>query len=71
MQAQPPTLDQLRTHLAALGIVLDDERLAMLLPAYSGVLHGAQRLATLDLGQMEPAMIFSWPVDRDVREDSR
>jgi hypothetical protein len=43
----------------------------MLLPAYTGVLHGVQRLATLDLGQTEPAMTFSWPVDRAAREDGR
>ena len=61
MQSDVPTREQLRSQLAAIGIELDDARLEMLLPAYAGVLGGARRLAALDLGDAEPAMIYRHP----------
>ena len=61
MQADPPSREQLKAQLAAVGLDLDDARLEALLPAYAGVLGGARRLASLDLGEAEPAMIFRHP----------
>jgi hypothetical protein len=71
MQQDTPTLEQLRTQLAVVGIMLDDERLSRLLPVYVGVLGGANRLAQLDLGETEPAMTYALSGDPDVREDRR
>jgi hypothetical protein len=69
VQSATPSLEQLRAQLAAVGITLNDERLSRLLPVYSGVLSGAHRLAMLDLGNTEPAMIFAVPSDSVKRED--
>jgi hypothetical protein len=68
MQSQTPSREQLRTQLAAAGVTLDDEQLSRLLPVYAGVLSGAHRLATLDLGDTEPAMTFALPSDSSERE---
>jgi hypothetical protein len=65
---ETPTLEQLRTQLAAVGIALDEDRLSRLLPIYSGVLSGAHRLASLDLGDTEPAMTFALPSRTGQRE---
>jgi hypothetical protein len=58
MQADAPTREELKVHLTALGLDLDDAGLDQLLPAYGGILSVARRLAGLDLGDVEPAMIF-------------
>ncbi|MGD9895235.1 MAG: hypothetical protein AB7R89_10155 [Dehalococcoidia bacterium] len=71
MQSETSTLEQLRIQLTAVGLTLDDERLSRLLPVYVGVLSGANRLALLDLGETEPAMIYALPGDPTVREDRR
>jgi hypothetical protein len=68
MQSVTPTLEQLRTQVAATGITLDDELLSRLLPVYGGVLSGAHRLALLDLGETEPAMTYGLPSDQEKRE---
>lgn len=68
MQSETPSLEHLRTQLSAIGITLDDERLSRLLPVYSGVLSGAHRLATLDLGETEPAMTFVLSSKEEKRE---
>jgi hypothetical protein len=61
MQADAPTRDDLKTHLAALGLGLDDAGLDQLLPVYGGILSAARRLAGLDLGEVEPAITFRQP----------
>jgi hypothetical protein len=61
MQADAPTAEQLKAQLAAVGLELDNARLEVLLPVYAGVLSGTRRLAALDLGETEPAMIFRRP----------
>jgi hypothetical protein len=58
MNSGTPSREQLIVHLTALGLDLDDASLEKLLPVYAGVISGAHRLATLDLGEAEPAMIF-------------
>jgi hypothetical protein len=58
MQAEAPTRNELKAHLAALGLDLDDAGLDQLLPVYGGIVSVARRLAGLDLGDAEPAMIF-------------
>lgn len=58
MQTEPPTREQLRAHLAAAGLTLDDTRLEALLPIYTGLISGARRIAALDLGETEPAITF-------------
>ena len=60
MQSDTTTREQLKAQLAAAGLTLDEERLAALLPVYEGLLGGAQRLAALDLGETEPAMVLRW-----------
>ena len=71
MQPETPSLEQLRAQLAAIGITLDDERLARLLPVYAGVISGARRLAAQDLGETEPAMIYGLRSGAVKREDRR
>jgi hypothetical protein len=58
MQADTSNREHLKTHLAAIGVELDDARLDQLLPVYGGILSAARRLASLDLGEAEPAMTF-------------
>ena len=58
MQTDPVTPEQLRAQLAAVGLTLDDARLELLLPIYTGLVNGARRIAALDLGETEPAMVF-------------
>ena len=58
MQAETPTHDQLKAHLAIVGLAVDDARLDALLPLYAGVLNGSRRLASLDLGETEPTMTY-------------
>ncbi|MGH2587284.1 MAG: hypothetical protein ACRDJE_20405 [Dehalococcoidia bacterium] len=60
MQSDTATREQLKAQLAAAGLTLDDERLEALLPVYQGLLGGAQRLAALDLGETEPAVVLRW-----------
>jgi hypothetical protein len=48
----------LRAQLAALGLAVDEAGVEALLPGYTGLLAGSRRLASLDLGEREPAMIF-------------
>jgi hypothetical protein len=71
MQSETPSLEQLRAQLAAIGITLDEERLSRLLPVYAGVISGANRLAVLDLGETEPAMIYGLRSSVNQREDRR
>jgi hypothetical protein len=71
MQSETPSLEQLRAQLAAIGITLDEERLSRLLPVYAGVISGANRLAVLDLGETEPAMIYELRRSVNQREDRR
>ncbi len=53
--------EQLRQALIAAGIDASEERIAQLLPAYQGLLAGAARIAQLDLGETEPAVIYRLP----------
>lgn len=71
MQSVTLSLEQLRTQLAAIGITLDDEQLSRLLPVSTGVLSGAHRLAALDLGATEPAMIYALWSDETKQEAQR
>ena len=48
---------QLQAHLAAAGLEVDGDNLEALLPGYSGLRNGVRRLAALDLGEREPALI--------------
>ena len=62
MQEFDPQIgEQLRAQLAAAGLELDEVRLEALLPVYAGMLNGVRRIAALDLGETEPAIILSRP----------
>ena len=50
--------DELQARLATLGLTVAAADLEALLPGYTGLLSGTRRLASLDLGEREPAMIF-------------
>jgi hypothetical protein len=53
--------EQLRAALEAAGLEATDERVERLLPQYRGMRSGSARLATLDLGETEPAIVFRVP----------
>ncbi len=53
--------EQLRATLRATGLEASDARVEQLLPAYQGIMSGAARLRSLDLGETEPAIIFRLP----------
>jgi hypothetical protein len=59
--ANGSTREQLRAALKAVGLDASDARVDELLPAYQGMLSGANRLRALDLGETEPAVVFRLP----------
>ena len=61
MQPDASVREQLRVQLDAVGLTLDESRLDSLLPIYAGLAQGARRIAALDLGETEPAMVFRRP----------
>lgn len=61
MPTDDPNRDRLKAQLDALGLVIPDRELEALLPAYAGLLNGVSRIAALDLGEAEPAIIFRHP----------
>ncbi len=67
MQPEPPAEEMLRARLAAAGLTVGEAQLQALLPAYTGALAGARRIAALDLGETEPAMTFRHPRPREER----
>ena len=61
---QPPDADTrelLRAHLAVAGLTPDEAHIEALMTVYAGVLNGVRRIAALDLGETEPAIILSRP----------
>ena len=56
---------ELRATLLAVGIDADDRRIDELLPSYEGMLSGAARLRALDLGDVEPSVVFRLPFPSD------
>lgn len=50
--------DELHARLATLGLTVAAADIDAVLPSYTGLLNGTRRLASLDLGEREPAMIF-------------
>lgn len=54
--------EQLKRHLEAVGLEVDEERLAALAPIYTGLLSGARRIAAADLGEREPSTTFRHPL---------
>ena len=61
--------DELQARLATLGLTVAAADMEALLPSYMGLLSGTRRLAFLDLGEREPAMIF--PPHRPALEAGR
>lgn len=71
MQPDLPDRAQLRAQLAAAGITLDDERLDAVLPSYTGLISGVRRIAAIDLGETEPALVFRLPAVTPAEEPQR
>lgn len=68
-KANGATREQVRAALRSVGLDASDARVEALLPAYEGMLAGAERLRALDLSEIEPATIFrlAAPEDADDR----
>jgi hypothetical protein len=60
-QGEPEQREQLRAQLAALGLAVDEELLTPLQAAHTGLLSGVRRIASLDLGDREPAITVQMP----------
>ena len=71
MAEQADIRDQLKAQLAATGLTIDDATAEALLPVYTGLLNGVRRIAAIDLGETEPAMIFRHPPATDAATERR
>ena len=63
--------DQVKAQLSATGLTIDDATAQALIPVYTGLLNGVRRIAALDLGETEPAMIFRHPYQTDAATERR